>query len=115
MDIEVSLGNRMRQTAGLALDTSHNPPQPYPWADVNNPHIQAFLESYQFYKLGQTMKYKRAIAFRAQTRRLAQMIIDRAEIISCTLSTAATPIITDSYVLAEELIINEAARVPENA
>jgi superfamily I DNA and/or RNA helicase len=61
------------------------------------------------------MTRARSIAFGVQTRRLAELTIDRAEIIASTLSTAATPIVADSYCRAEGLIIDEAARVPESA
>jgi hypothetical protein len=61
------------------------------------------------------MDHKQSIAFRAQTKRLAPLTIDRAEIIACTLSRAATPVVADSYIPAEGLIIDEAARVPESA
>jgi hypothetical protein len=44
---------------------------------------------------------------------MSKVTISRAEVIACTLSTAATPIIANSYAFAEGLIVDEAARVPE--
>jgi superfamily I DNA and/or RNA helicase len=59
------------------------------------------------------MDCERAIAFRAQTKCLAKITINRAEIIVCTLATAATPIVANGYGFAEGLIIDEAACVAE--
>jgi superfamily I DNA and/or RNA helicase len=71
------------------------------------------VKSYEQYLTGQEMDRERSIAFRAQTKRLAKITINRAKIIAFTLATAATAIVANSYGFAEGLIIDEAARVAE--
>jgi len=114
-NLELSLGNRMLQVAGIALDfTNHPEGDCFPWAKPNDPLIWGFVQSYRMYLHGEEMTRDLSKAFKAQTKRLAELTMDGAEVLAGTLFTAATPLVANAYSKAEGLVIDEAARVVES-
>jgi len=114
-NLELSLGNRMLQVAGIVLDFTDKPEGDYfPWAKPNDLAIQGFVDSYELYLHGEEMDRDRSKLFKAQTKHLAELTMDGAEVLAATLATAATPLVASAYSKAEGLVIDEAARVVES-
>jgi hypothetical protein len=114
-NLEISLGNRMLQVAGIALDFTNKPEgDRFPWAKPNDPLVQGFVDSYRTYLDGEEMDHDRSKVFKAQTKRLAELTVDGAEVLAGTLATVATPLVANAYSKAEGLVIDEAARVMES-
>ena len=114
-NLELSLGNRMLQVAGIALDFTNKPEGDcFPWAKPNDPLIRGFVHSYRIYLGGEEMDRDRSKLFKAQTKRLAELTMDGAEVLAGTLAIAATPLVANAYSKAEGLVIDEAARIVES-
>jgi hypothetical protein len=53
-NIEMSLGHRMLQIAGLIKDKDD---KPFPWAKLQHPHVVSFKESYRMYNEGEDIDH----------------------------------------------------------
>jgi superfamily I DNA and/or RNA helicase len=114
-NLEISLGNRMLQVAGIALDFTNKPEGDcFPWAKPNDSAIKSFVDSYRAYLCGEEMTRDSSKVFTTATKRLAELTMDGAEVLASTLATAATPLVSNAYSKVEGLVIDEAARVVES-
>ncbi|RYO77300.1 hypothetical protein DL766_000224 [Monosporascus sp. MC13-8B] len=101
-NIELALGTRMKQMAGI---------QP----DDNVPIIQdePFLRLYSRFNDGGDLSPKETEEFEAGIERLMGHAIQNAAAISATVTGAVNSLVTRNYREAELIVVDEAARVPE--
>lgn len=111
VEIEMSLGHRMLQVAGLVKDKDGNL---FPWAQTHLPCVANFVESYRIYNDGEEMDRRRSLAFKGQTKELAGLVMNNATVLACTLATATSPQVTFAYNDAEGIAMDEAAKVMES-
>ena len=112
LNLEMSLGHRILQVAGILKDAEK---KRFPWAkDPADPLIASFCASYNQYNEGAEMDRARSKSFREQTKSLCELTIDGAEVVACTLATAAVPLVATAYGAAEGLALDESAKVLES-
>jgi hypothetical protein len=103
-ELELSLGHRMLQVAGIIGDA--------PFALPPGDRLREnFAEAYRQYENGDETDKERSEIFRALTQRLLSYTIANADAIATTLDIAQVPQVAVNYSTAEGLFADEAARV----
>jgi hypothetical protein len=110
-EIEISLGYRILQIAGIIRNTED---KPFSWARTDYRIVASFAELYRIYYDGKDIDRDRLRAFRDQTKQVARIALYNADTITCTLATAVIPSVADAYYDTEGIGIDKVVRVLES-